>query len=301
MWPMIGGLISGGLNLFGGLLNSQNSAAINQQNIAMQESTNRENIAAQEAINAQNIGFQSGVNQQNLQEQKDFAQHGVQWRAADARAAGISPLAALGANTGSFTNLVAPQAGALPSAVAPQARPSDAFGSGVARMGQDISRAIAATRSPEEQAVAIEKTRQDLEAGQLDNDLKRMTLSSGIMRLHSAQIGPGIPSSAPKDIGNELARAVDQNGNPVFGPSRGTEGWSWSNPVAKDQYFNRDVVEPTFGYNIPKDVGPASPGKSWYMNPFTGRYYQMAPFLSSGRTPNRSGITPRNLWQDLGY
>ena len=39
----------------------------------------------------------------NIKYQKQFAQHGIRWKVEDAKAAGLHPLYALGANTHSFT------------------------------------------------------------------------------------------------------------------------------------------------------------------------------------------------------
>lgn len=46
------------------------------------------------------------VNSDNTAYQKEFAQHGVQWRAADARAAGIAPEVAMGASTHQYQSQV---------------------------------------------------------------------------------------------------------------------------------------------------------------------------------------------------
>lgn len=58
---------------------------------------------------------QRQMNEENIALQKQFAQQGLQWKAADARAAesasGINPLALLGAPTNSFSNVV----GSFPS------------------------------------------------------------------------------------------------------------------------------------------------------------------------------------------
>lgn len=43
------------------------------------------------------------ANQQNLKYQKQFAKHAVRWKVRDAKRAGISPLAGLGAQTVSFS------------------------------------------------------------------------------------------------------------------------------------------------------------------------------------------------------
>lgn len=68
-----------------------------------------------------------GLNKSNEAFQREFAQMGLRWRVADARAAGLHPLSAIGVNPPSFT----------PSGVVP--------GSDFRSMGQNISRAIAAS------------------------------------------------------------------------------------------------------------------------------------------------------------
>lgn len=90
--------------------------------------------------------------------QKEFAQSGVQWKVADARKAGISPLAALGAQTYSY---------------APQSVGSSDFATGVAEMGQDVSRAIDATRTQNGRTAAVAKTMEDLTVQRmgLENEL----------------------------------------------------------------------------------------------------------------------------------
>lgn len=96
----------------------------------------------------------------NADIQREFAQNGVRWKVEDAKAAGLHPLAALGANTAS------------PSAVAVG---DTGMGNAVANMGQDISRAIHATRTNNERVDAIAKLQ--LEGAQLDNDYKRSLIA----------------------------------------------------------------------------------------------------------------------------
>lgn len=83
----------------------------------------------------QNAQAQEQINAQNIAEQERFAQNSIQWKVADAKAAGINPLAALGAPTSSFSNVVAPQPGA-----------------GFSSAGQAIGRALSALQSPEDRA-----------------------------------------------------------------------------------------------------------------------------------------------------
>lgn len=128
---------------------------------------------------------------QNARLQKEFAQNGIQWKVEDAKRAGIHPLAALGAQTASF------------SPVSVGGVDYSTFND---RMGQDISRAVAATRPQAQRAADLIQERQNLELNQitldraragLQNDLlNNQILSSQIGRLNSAQIGPGMPNSS---------------------------------------------------------------------------------------------------------
>lgn len=70
----------------------------------------------------------------NRDMQREFAQKGIRWKVEDARAAGLHPLAALGAQTSSFQ----------PTFV------GGGLGEGLAAAGQDISRAMDATRTADE-------------------------------------------------------------------------------------------------------------------------------------------------------
>ena len=82
--------------------------------------------AGQSAANAE------AINQANYEHQKEFAQNGIRWKVADAKAAGLHPLAALGAQTSSYT----------PSAVVGDS-PDFSF---LRDIGQDVGRAIDAKR-----------------------------------------------------------------------------------------------------------------------------------------------------------
>lgn len=70
MLDLLGGLISGGASLLGGILGGNSSKKIAAQQMRMQ---------------------------------KEFAQNGIQWKVADAQKAGVHPLYALGANTVSYS------------------------------------------------------------------------------------------------------------------------------------------------------------------------------------------------------
>ena len=148
----IGPLISAGTNIISGLLGRDA-----QQNA---NAVNQANAAA------------------NRNMQLDFAQKGIRWRVKDAEAAGIHPLYALGAQTSSF------------SPVSVGAVPETGLASGLAAAGQDISRAVNATRTQPERDAAVLKTVQDLELTNMG--LKNELLASQIAKLKSS-ITPAMP------------------------------------------------------------------------------------------------------------
>lgn len=137
MLGLLGSAIGGISSLLGGLFGSNKQSDINQQN-----------IQAQEQINAQNIA-----------EQEKFAKTGIQWKVADAKAAGINPLAALGAATQSFSNVVAPEAKASP-----------ALGNAIGAAGQNIGNAIARMQTEDQQAYDNATKALTLQKAQLEND-----------------------------------------------------------------------------------------------------------------------------------
>lgn len=99
------------------------------------------------------------LNQLNYEHQKEFAQNGIRWRVADAEAAGLHPLAALGAQGASYS----------PSAVIGDS-PDFSF---LKDMGQGIDRAMDAKATQRERAEKEEKSNalfnEELKGKQLQN------------------------------------------------------------------------------------------------------------------------------------
>lgn len=130
------------------------------------------------------------ANEQNIKLQKEFAQNGIAWKVADAKRAGIHPLAALGASTTSFS----------PSVVG-----DTSFGTGISNAGQDIGRAINATRDQGSRVTGVQKSILDLElqGKQLDNrgkEIENALLASKLAT--SSQVGPAMASLAgPSNTG----------------------------------------------------------------------------------------------------
>lgn len=113
------------------------------------------------------------------QAQFDYATKGIQWKAADARKAGLHPLFAMGASTTSFSPL---------AIGTPQ---SEGMGSALSDAGQDISRAISATSTNTGRATAYTEAAQKLS---LENaSLQNQKLASEIAKLN-ANANPAPPS-----------------------------------------------------------------------------------------------------------
>lgn len=166
---MIGELIGAGTQILGGLLG--NKAAKQSQRAAEAQA------------------------QKQYEQQKEFAQSGIQWKVQDAEKAGIHPLYALGANTVSYS----------PSSVGGGGTDFDFIG----KAGQNIGRAIDATRSnpAKQDAIASTAARIQLEGLELDNEIKRAQLASSIATTNPfGRPNPGLP-------GSETRSEIDGQGN----------------------------------------------------------------------------------------
>lgn len=153
--------------------------------------------------------------QMNYEHQKEFAQNGIRWKVADAKAAGIHPLAALGATTTSFS----------PGYVGGESSGQDY--SWIADAGQGIGRAVEAGLSRKERA-AMQATREQATQLDLDNrraqlenqQLQNQALKMDMVRqmaqdaeravIHQNQ-GPGIPTRTDGAIIDGQADATSSN------------------------------------------------------------------------------------------
>lgn len=167
------------------------------------------------------FGSNSAKKQQQaqLELQEDFAKKGIQWRVKDAQKAGIHPLYALGAQTSQFS---------------PIAISGNDMGAGIAAAGQDLSRAIDATRTQGDRNSAITKTMQDLQ-------LTRMGLENELLSAQIARVKqPGNPPPMPSTVDNFL---VPGQGQAVV-PSAGV----------LDQLMKRTVSDPSAKFQEPGAV-----------------------------------------------
>lgn len=144
--------------------------------------------------------------QDNAALQREFAQHGVRWRVADAKKAGIHPVYALGGSSASFTP------------VASTNNSAEYF----SRAGSDLSRAVAAKQTVNER-LNNELLRSQVRGNEIDNEIRLTELQSMRSRLTQNQVGPPLPMTS-QHSGNTIPE--EQTLMTKHGPV----------PVVSDQY-----------------------------------------------------------------
>lgn len=164
---MLGKLIGSAISLAGGLIGQSNTASAN---------------AAARKQTAEIARKQNKMAQKNIRLQKDFAQQGIRWKVEDAIRAGIHPLYALGAQTNSFAPVSVGSASYSPQV-------DSSLPNALANIGQDVSRAITATRTQGERDIAYENTVKALTLKKMD--LENQLLGSQVAK--NMQVGPSMP------------------------------------------------------------------------------------------------------------
>lgn len=157
------------------------------------------------------------LGQQQLQFAMDAAGKQIQWRVKDAKDAGIHPLYALGAPSFNPTSISIPGEA-----------PGPDVGQSLAQMGQGVGRAIEAMRDKEqrvESAYEIVRQQQQLERGDLENQVLRAQLASAVARLQKDQIGPPAPvtpasaaTNQAKIVPNEITSSQGDIPHAAAGP-----------------------------------------------------------------------------------
>lgn len=193
-------------------------------------------------------------NAQNIELQRQFAQQGIQWKVADAKAAGIHPLYALGASTHSFSPQTISGGTASPLADA------------ISSMGADVGRAAQAGMTGGQRADDFTRRLQSLQLtrGELENE----KLASEIAQLKG--INPAFPSGGSSDDPRTVAgRAVPLKGLPhVYDESSIAAGKDFAkNPWWSDA----QKVEDRYGDIVENIGGVANLIADWYYsNPSAG-------------------------------
>lgn len=252
-------------------------------------------------ISAASSLFGAGKQQKTLEEnarrqeelQREFAQKGIQWKAADAEAAGISKLYALGANTHSYS----------PVSVG-------SGGNGIAEAGQSIGRAIDATASPTGRVGHLQQelAQTQLEGAKLDNEIKRANFLSTMAQRNQpgnppAYMNPNDTTHLLPGQGNseaialtpklelerklQLSRANQPHAsagvNPEVDYYRTSQGYApmipqqlgealESQPLGAAQWMMRNQIMPAWS-DVRKSLPYMAPeGRHWVFNPVLGEY-----------------------------
>lgn len=148
--------------------------------------------------------------------QREFAKKGLQWRVADAKAAGISPLAALGFSGANFTPMGA----------------DSSMGDAVANMGQNVGRAVSAMQTADERQFGQEMRAEQLKEARLRNSI----LEHQVTTIRGNGTGEGV------------------NQPPFPGSSYKVPGQTQSGLV-ETQPLKRTAVNPDAPHQMPGSVG----------------------------------------------
>lgn len=125
----------------------------------------------------------------NIALQKEFAQNSLQWKIKDAQKAGVSPLAALGAQGTSF------------QPVSVGYTPDTSLGDSMAQMGQNLGAAYASKQTADQRVYTQAMESAQLENAQLQNELLR------------SQITTINKTNVPPMPGGNLTPMIDGQGN----------------------------------------------------------------------------------------
>lgn len=223
---------------------------------------------------------------QNIKLQKQFAQQGIQWRAADAKAAGISKLYALGANTTSYS----------PVSV------GGGIGDAISAAGQNVGRAVDATAGPAGRAghLATELATVQIEGAKLDNEIRRQQLLSNVVTrtqpgqppaINATETTPVVPGQGNSGMVLKREIAPSLEGQPwrSFGVTPEVDMWRTthgfapevpqqlgeaqeSQPLSAAQWFLRNKILPSMDESRRTYPYPAPEGKEWVFNPIFGEY-----------------------------
>lgn len=214
--------------------------------------TNRSAAKKQQELNER-------ARQEDYAHQKEFAQSGIQWKVADAKAAGIHPAIALGAQPASFSPIGVGDTGTQH----------------LAASGQDLSRAIDSTRTAFSRTSAFDQTVQGLTVQKmgLENEL----LASQIAQVKQ-QVGPPMSSVDPNTYrvpgqtasGLELPVPLMHSARqPQFTPNIRVAGRDW---LPHPGWSDAQTFEDRYGEMSDYLAGPAILASDWFYNNRNSRW-----------------------------
>lgn len=167
----------------------------------------------------------------NMRQQMELARHGIRMRVEDAKESGIHPLYAIGAPSISWTP--------VPVGGAPATDYADQFG----KMGQDLTRAFAASESAPAKISSIQRAQQttsnnlDLENKKLRNDLLKIQIQKAT--------APGNPPGVAFPVAEGKG---EDNPSMMIGGSRVAEDPGWSPAkTAADRWGDESLATNAYG------------------------------------------------------
>ena len=253
--------------------------------------------------NSQKNAANAAMSEQNYQAQKEFAQNGIRWKVADAKAAGLHPLAALGAMTNSYQ----PAQTMFES-------PDYSF---LGDMGQGIGRAVDAKRTQKERdrqqdfqdtvnSLRLDSLRLQNEytQAQIDSTKQDMVMQlarSAEMAARTQQQVPAMPALGrggtkdafpTGDVQPEISKVpTSVRGDPTTQAGTPPDARAYLSPFGRVLLPTQDAadsIDSAFGAGIhwsirnsllpflanylPIEDERRRPGEAY--NPFTGTYYK---------------------------
>lgn len=133
--------------IIGGLFARDQAEDNRSAQVAMTDATNEKNIALARETQARNEALARETAARNEALQREFAQMGIQWRVADAKAAGLHPVYALTGGGAAY----APSPTVVHDAPRVQA-PDVTVDNWAGQMGQDLGRALSMSLDPVQRA-----------------------------------------------------------------------------------------------------------------------------------------------------
>lgn len=303
MWGFLGGLASGVMNLFGGRETANAQAESNRINAEASRLNNQEQLAFAREQSA----IQQAQAARNEQNQREFAQSSLQWKAADARAAGIHPIYAMGAAGSSFSPVSI--AGGSLNLSSPNHRPETGMGDAISRSGQSFGRAIQAAQPRDAQLDAIAQAQQTLQTQNmgLQNELLSAQVAKAKQELLARPAMPSLtsrygidgqpattfadrwPSVSFSEKNERVSRQPGQPHREAFSVAdlghANTAGGGYSAIPSKDaqermednwlqqiMWLYRNNILPSIGINESPPPVPAPPGTHWRYHPFYQEY-----------------------------
>lgn len=188
MWPVIGGLISGGANLLGSIFSSNTA---NENNLA--------NIAAQANQNVVNQGFAADMQKDSQNFSAQMSNTAYQRASADMQLAGLNPMMMFGSGSAASTP-------SSPAVSAPGVAPQRAQTTPLSGLGSAVSQALTSAVAMK----SMDKTTEEIANLGVQNEVLKKQI--GAILANTAKTQAETPGSAARSRKEELGIPAAQVG-----------------------------------------------------------------------------------------